>query len=988
MIRLTSLSLCLLLTVCAWSADERVDYLRDVKPILRRHCFACHAALKQEGGLRLDTMASMRQGGDSGSSLQPGKAAASLLIERIQSADESVRMPQEGMPLNRREIETLAAWVREGAKGPADEEPEPDPAQHWAFIPPVRPPIPDMKGDEGPGNPLDAFIIAEHDRHGLFALPEAEKHILLRRVYLDLVGLPPTRRELHAFLDDAGDDAYERVVDRLLASPRYGERWGRHWMDVWRYSDWYGRRRVNDVRNSYPHVWRWRDWIVRSLNEDKGYDRMVVEMLAADEVDPENDDNIVALGFIVRNWFSLNYDQWMKDLVEHTGKAFLGVRLNCAHCHDHKYDPITQEEYFKFRAFFEPLELRHDQAPGGPPLTKYLRYVPSSGGSLKPIAAGIARIYDHDLDAKTYMYKLGDARNRFDRPSVQPGAPAILGGKPIAIERQDLPPTAWYPGLKPFVQREATARHQAAVVKARKEWGAAKRRRDEKLAGLEKELRERESQLKAAQDRDNADEVPNNPVEVRDNPDEVAGDAALKAAKQSREIAAAKLAALRLSVSAAQEKLLSAEAGLVSIQARIAADNARFLDAGSDVDRLIQTAAMSERTAAKAAAKARLAAAESSLAAAQGNPLDAKDRSKGIAAAKKELGAAKTALAKAETALAKMEKTPNKAGDSYTPLSPTYPRQTSGRRAALARWIANSDNPLTARVAVNHIWMRHIGRPLVESVVDFGRAGRPPTHPKLLDWLAVELTESGWSMKHLHRLIVTSGAYRRQSKPPAADHVNLARDPDNRYLWRFDRRRAEAEVIRDAMLHLAGALDHAIGGQEIEPNQEAISGRRSLYFAVYPEAGGMMPFVSTFDGPAPSACYQRTESVVPQQALAMTNSRVMLNASRSAARDLWAEVGGDGTHDDGADNSGANRRSAYIAAAFELVLSRQPSPHEFYECEAFMQRQEAIYRDRDAKSLAGQTPRGVVAPSTQPEARAAESLMRVLFNHNEFVTIP
>jgi len=272
---------------------------------------------------------------------------------------------------------------------------------------------------------------------------------------------------LNAFLADDRDDADEQTVEKLLSRPQYGERWGRHWMDVWRYSDWYGRRQVNDVRNSYPHIWRWRDWIVRSLNGDKGYDRMIKEMLAADEIDPENDENIVALGFIVRNWFSLNYDQWMKDLVEHTGKAFSGNRLNCAHCHDHKYDPISQEEYFRFRAFFEPIELRHDRVPGGPPLTKYKRYLPGSGASLKPIAAGLARIFDTNLDTKTYMYQLGDSRNRFDRPPVEPGVPAILGGRPLKIERVELPPKAWYPGLKAFVHQEEAGKREADLAKAR-----------------------------------------------------------------------------------------------------------------------------------------------------------------------------------------------------------------------------------------------------------------------------------------------------------------------------------------------------------------------------------------------------------------------------------------------------------------------------------------------------------------------------------------
>ncbi len=250
----------------------------------------------------------------------------------------------------------------------------------------------------------------------------ATKRELIRRVTLDLIGLPPTREETLMFLGDHSADAYERLVDRLLARPEYGERWGRHWMDVWRYSDWYGRRAVPDVMNSYPQIWRWRDWIVRSLNEDKGYDRMLMEMVAADELCPTDDANVVATGFIVRNWYKWNYETWMKDCVEHTGKAFLGLTLNCAHCHDHKFDPITQEDYFRFRAFFEPLELRHDRVRGEADPGPFKKYVYAE--SYGPIKSGAIRIFDEKLDAQTFMFSGGDARNRIEgKPPVDCGPP-------------------------------------------------------------------------------------------------------------------------------------------------------------------------------------------------------------------------------------------------------------------------------------------------------------------------------------------------------------------------------------------------------------------------------------------------------------------------------------------------------------------------------------------------------------------------------------
>ncbi len=327
-------------------ASEPVDYGRQVKPLLNARCYACHGALKQKAGLRLDTGASIRRGGDGGPAVVPGHSDESALIERVTASDPAERMPPEGAPSTAEQVTLLRAWIDQGARSPADERPEAHPRRHWAFVAPVRPAVPTLRDPSQVRDPIDALLGRARERRGSVPLPEAEPNVLLRRVYLDLVGLPPTREQLHAYLADPSPARYERVVDRLLASPQYGERGARHWMDVWRYSDWYGRRAVPDVLNSYAQIWRWRDWIVRSLNEDKPYDRMVREMLAADEIAPTHDANIVATGFLVRNLYRWNYNSWMKDNVEHNGKAFHDLTFNCAHCHDHKYDPIKHEDYF------------------------------------------------------------------------------------------------------------------------------------------------------------------------------------------------------------------------------------------------------------------------------------------------------------------------------------------------------------------------------------------------------------------------------------------------------------------------------------------------------------------------------------------------------------------------------------------------------------------------------------------------------------------
>jgi hypothetical protein len=519
------------------------------------------------------------------------------------------------------------------------------------------------------------------------------------------------------------------------------------------------------------------------------------------------------------------------------------------------------------------LELRHDRVPGGPAFKKYLQYTPSSGGSLKPIKAGLARVYDFELNAKTHMYRLGDARNRFDRPPVTPAAPAILNGDQLKIEPVQLPPVAWYPGLKKFAQQA-----EVAVLEAK---------------------------MKA--------------VGVKSNK---------------------------------SVELQSVRANLNAVQARIAADNARFKHSTRDGNDLAKSAARAERLARLAAIKVQESVAIKALKAAQQKP---QPDAKAIKKAKSTLAAIKAKITAAEKQL-KTDST------IYTPFGPQYPKTSTGRRRALANWIANTNNPLTARVAVNHIWMRHFGTPLVESVFDFGRAGKRPTHPQLLDWLAVELMENRWSMKHIHRLIVTSNTYRMSSRPGGEQHPNVRFDKDNRFLWKFPRHRMQGEVIRDSLLHVAGVLDTTLGGPEIDPKLEAKSFRRSLYFAIYPEAGGAMPFLTLFDPPDPTDCYRRSESIVPQQALALSNSKLVLDLTRKLAGRLSAQIAE-------TDNT------KFITAAFEQILTRPPTTAETRVSVAFLKTQRELYKNSGVKS------------GSSLLRRSRESLVRVLLNHHDFVTV-
>ncbi len=441
-----------------------VDYTRDIKPVLSKHCYACHGALHQKARLRLDTVVLMKKGGDSGSAIEPGSSGDSLIIDAVTGA-QGWRMPpeSEGAPLTADEIAGLKAWIDQGAKSPSDELPQPDPRRHWSFHGPVRPAVPAVAelGD-GAGwvrNAIDSFVAVEHRKHGLKPRPIAEPATLVRRVYLDLTGLVPSPEVVRAFAADPSDQAYEALVEGLLGSPEYGERWGRHWMDVWRYSDWDGFGA--EVRESQPHIWRWRDWIVESLNHDLPYDRMIVAMLAADETDPCDTAALRATGFLARNWYKFNRNVWLEDTVEHTAKAFLGLTLNCAKCHDHKYDPIPQTDYYAFRAFFEPYAVRTDAVPGQSDTTK----------------KGLVRVYDEKAETPTFLFERGDEKRPIKEKPLQPSVPRILGvhASLEPIIPLALPPEAFYPGMNKFIREQTLQQIDGAIVARKAALGAAER---------------------------------------------------------------------------------------------------------------------------------------------------------------------------------------------------------------------------------------------------------------------------------------------------------------------------------------------------------------------------------------------------------------------------------------------------------------------------------------------------------------------------------
>ena len=1032
------------------------DYLRDIKPVLKARCYACHGALKQKAGLRVDSAVNLRKGAKGEDVLALGNPDESELLARLTSPDAEERMPPEGAPLKPAEIAAIREWIAAGAPVPANESAEADPRAHWAFQVPKLVPLP---GDAG--NPIDVLLEDYRSARGLKAQPVAERSIRLRRLYLDLIGLPPTRAQL------ADTRPWELIVDELLKSPHHGERWGRHWMDIWRYTDWYGLGA--QLRNSQKHIWHWRDWIVESLNADKGYDRMIQEMLAADELTPTDPNALRATGFLARNYYLFNRTTWLDATIEHTGKAFVGLTLNCAKCHDHKYDPLTHEDYYRFRAIFEPHQVRLDPVPGVTDFEK----------------DGLPRVFDNHLDITTRLHLRGDPKTPDTTRALEPGVPAVLASFAPAIKPVPLPVYAYAPAARDYVRNDHLAAAKAAVVAAQKELDEARKlatdapkekpkpikpapkpappfafhddfakrndqlwevigtgwkfekgaahqttatRDAERLALRQKLPRDFEltcrythtggslyrsvtfrfdvsadrkyanyvytsahppgPKLHVAYTRGGTSTYPPDglvaqPIEigkpytlrlaVRDRlvnvwlnekfqiaytlPDRQPGgrlelsgfdatvafdDIQIKLLPADLKLAESKNAAPEVkpasSLEVSEAKLAAAEAKLIALDTMFAAEQARGDAAAFKA---------AEQRAARAEAVSLKAEGEYEL--------------KAFAKDGKKVNAARAKIANGAKKLAAVEQ----GKGSFTPLRaakkaletpahnegqyPTvYPATSTGRRTALAQWITSSKNPLTARVAVNHVWLRHFGEPLVETVDDFGLRAKPPAQQLLLDHLAADFMANGWSFRRLHRLIVTSQTYQRRTTTAGADAKTLAGDPNNHSYWRMNTRRMEAQVVRDSLLHLAGVLDPQLGGPSLNPG-DAVR-RRSLYFKHSRDQQDKL--LKMFNDADHLQCYRRNESIVPQQALALSNSKLAI--------EMAGQIAGKIEGDD------------FVGATFELLLGRQPDAAERRECEA------ALAELEQAASA---------AKKANPAKRARRGLVHALLNHNDFVSV-
>lgn len=1083
MFRLANLLIFLTLSWQVVSAEE-TQYIAEIKPLLAEKCYSCHGALKQESGLRLETKTLMLQGGDSGSVLNLEDHASSLMIERIQS-DGSDRMPPEGegAALTKDQIAQVISWIKNGAEAP-DEKTPLGPADHWAFQP-VK--SPRHRPDQDRSNPIDAFLAEKHEGFGIEPQELAIKTIQIRRLYLDLIGLPPTAEQL------SDPRPFEAIVDELLDSPQHGERWARQWMDVWRYSDWYGLG--EQLRNSQKHLWHWRDWIIESLNADKGYDQMIREMLAGDELSPTDPAALAATGFLARNYYLFNRTTWLDSTIEHTSKAFLGLTMNCAKCHDHKYDPISHIDYYRMRAIFEPHQVRLDPIPGVTDLEK----------------DGLPRVFDDKPDATTFLHKRGDPSNPDKDTVIQPGVPSIFSDTQHPIRRVSLPSYAFAPGTRPHVLQDQLTRLESEIRTAEKElqlatkeFEAYKKSKTEQptqdsnsssetfklsesfdsldterweliggnwkihdgmLHQTEPTREQHFARLKQAIPRnfevncfythtggtiyrsvtfrfdESADNQNRNfvytsahapgpkiqvattlkgqsdyPIEgrksqtieegkryhlrfaIRDRLINVWLDGELMVAYQfparfdgtfslsgfdstvafdeltiqslADEVALTESKNPSTAVDDVEAKQRIAEANLEkikrekdSIEATILADLATYKQSTHDTQQDDPSLAAAQTTSKEThAARLRAAKSQQELLIAEAKLRQAqtgKNESANIEKARKLIETLQTSSD--SSAQYKSFKVTRKALESPAHKDADYPAtystQSSGRRSAFANWIASKNNPLTARVAVNQVWMRHFGNPLVESVFDFGLRAKAPIHQELLDALAFEFMQSGWSFKYLHRLIVTSEVYRRRSSNLHAHTETLTKDPENRLYWRMNARRMESQLLRDSLLALSGQIDLTLGGPSLDHNPT--SRRRSLYLKHSPDIKDQ--FLETFDNANVLACYRRSESIVPQQALAMVNSKLSLSCAGEIKNRFKKE-----------NEETTDKR--FIEVAFERLLARHATSEELEICTNFL-------RQIDSQTNTEST------EESESSWFARERLVHAILNHHEFITI-
>ncbi len=1079
--RTTLVALAVLMVISRGAMADGVDFQRDIQPLFVKHCYSCHGADKQRGGLRLDIRKAALEGGDIGPSWIAGKANESEIIKRVRGDDPDEIMPPKGDPLTKAEVALLAKWIDGGAVWPEGEPAEVGrrKSDHWSFQPVVRPALPKVKDESWPRNGIDHFILAKLESQGLKPSPEADRYTLIRRLYLDLLGLLPTPEEADAFAKDTSKDAYEKLVDRLLASPHHGERWGRHWLDQARYADSNGYS-VDSPRTMWPY----RDWVIRAINDDMPFDEFTIAQLAGDLLIKERQakgksetpdrqsemDLLIATAFhrntMINQEGGVKADQFRieasYDRVATTSQVWLALTMACAQCHTHKFDPITQKEYYQFFAFFNSTE---DDNNIGPTVQVVTPEIEQRLASMeRSLAAAEQKLRDLDQAQKTAAGKTPASRQ-----AAKPGETRWITLEPVKLESKG------GATLKPLDDGSILV---TGKLPANDTYEITAKTKLPRLAGLRLEalthdslpskgpglistgnfvltklMLEKDGKEIPWSDAQASHSQPGYPIEhaidderdtgwainvgkgtpagVRMNDNHTAyfllaepiltGNATFRVSLRFERNPNYLLGRFRLSftddVSLLRPETLPAGNERETLVKEIASLKKQITDGRKNVPSLM---VMRE-----------LPKPRPSHIFIRGDFL--------------RLGPEVTPDVPEVLPELKRQEIPNlkspisnPKSDISNPKSEIRNPKSLPTRLDLARWLVSPENPLTPRVTMNRVWMRYFPKGLVETEEDFGTQGSRPTHPELLDWLAGEFVSPQsstqnlksqisdlksqisnsqspipnlksqisnlksepastrhapletytvplpWSMKHMHKLIVTSATY-RQASHHRDDLAEI--DPFNKLLARQSRLRVEAEIIRDLSLAAGGLLSSKIGGPSVRPPQPpgvyeftqnrqgwtVATGedryRRGIYTFFFRSAP--YPMLSTFDVPSlTQTCTARIRSNTPLQSLTLANDEAMFEMAQGLASRVLATKATD-----------ADR----MARLFRLCLTRQPDAFEVKRMHTFLIRQ----RDRFTKDT---TAAKQVAPQKRPkeisdtEAAAWTAVARAVMNLDEFIT--
>ena len=1011
------------------AAATSMDFARDIKPLLANHCLKCHGPEKQKGGLRLDIKASALKGGDDGKVILPGKSAESRLVHLVAGLEADKLMPPKGERLTAHQVGLLRAWIDQGAPWPDDGQVKRVRSEHWSLQALPGSLISEsvisnqwrkvVRGGGGAGqttdslvtdtlitSAIDTFIKARLATNGLALSPPAERTVLIRRLSFDLIGLPPTPEEIDAFIADKSPRAYEHLVERLLASPRYGERWGRHWLDVARYTESQGFEydRLRD------NAWHYRDYVIKSFNDDKPYDRFMKEQIAGDVMEPVTSAGIIGASLLVCGpWDeagnsqanatqkAITREEEMEDMISVVGQTFLGLTINCARCHSHKFDPISQEEYFRIKSVFDGVK-HGERSIASAAETK------AREERIAALKKEIASAQDSVTRIEAEGWKLAAAKQRpgtaepgpipflrwaFDTGTNSNPSGGLKGGATIANGRLQLPKEgAFYQGA-PITReiREKTLEAWVALADLKQGGGAAisietedgrvfdaivfgERQAKKWTAGSSGFERTRD--LNAPEETAPVGAFihmaivyrPDNSIAVFRNGEPYGKPYTPGSPLQTFKSGNARVL-LGMRHTGGAKPFLNGEIKQAALYDRaLSAEEvtASFRAAGFSIPQSEVLANLSEaQRAERDAALMQMKKSQEALAAIKPLP---------VSYTGTRVQPAPTKLLRRGDVKAPADVVTPGGLAAIVDLEPEFGLAADApeaqRRLKFAEWLADSRNPLPARVMANRVWHLHFGQGLVTTPNDFGVSGARPTHPELLDWLAAKFIESGWRVKTLHRLIVNSATYRQRSSESVISNQsgNLAKaaalntgslitdcfqrassiDADNQLLWRYPPRRLEAEAVRDAVLAASGQLNFEAGGPSFRPfdvlkfpanafvpvdNQGREFNRRTVYRMNV--NSGKEPLLDAFDCPDPSVkTPRRGVTTTPLQALGlMNNSFVQRQAGHLAGRALKE-----------ADND----LPRAISSAYRLALGRAPTKDE-------TQRALAAARDRSLTNV-------------------------------------